>query len=137
MYRYPGWLAKYLFAGLVKACWNHNRRFLLKLPLSIPFHQTYQLIDPNLVLNIRFLKNGGLANSKENLRDDDKILLTCFIFSFLFFSTQFLLFNRYCFMRFVLFFHNFCRVFVGRINKILTPNNIEISQAHTLNLQIV
>lgn len=37
----------------------------------------------------------------------------------------------------VLFFHNFCRVFVGRINKILTPNNIEISQAHTLNLQIV
>jgi len=37
----------------------------------------------------------------------------------------------------VFIFHNFCRVFAGRINKILTPNNIEISQGHTLNLQIV
>jgi hypothetical protein len=37
----------------------------------------------------------------------------------------------------VFIFHNFCRVFVSRINKILTPNNIEISQAHALNLQIV
>jgi len=51
-YRFPGWLEGCLSFGLGKACWNHSHRFLSRPLPSIPYHQTYQLIYPNLVASI-------------------------------------------------------------------------------------
>ena len=66
-YRFLGWLVGRLSSRWGMAWWNHIRKCLSAHLPSIPYHQTYQLINPNWVVSIRYLQK-NIDDKKKNNR---------------------------------------------------------------------